>query len=999
MARLNCWGNATWRAIVGAVAALCVVSCVDNDFRLDKVSTEITVGGDEMVVPLGSLERQTLGAIFGSDLEFLSQGENGLYSLDFSSYGDDVNKWEKIAIDGVSVPTISGLSPEKQTISFSTGELPRSIKVSEIKVQENIEYPTIGTLIDIDPINVSHTMTLDFGNLPLSGAGELSDMVLQYLPADKRQLVYSYQGHTYFNALLDIPDMVEKLDYVLFGDATHPHGAPFDIELNLNGLAGINGGTTIDLDFIFPNGYYLRDSNGRDLDVHNHLITTVTIPEKKGVVALHLFLHKIDYSDEAYQQGDHKIQIEDHIEYHIDMKTSLTAGQYNLNSPAHFSMKAEPIYKDVEIRVNHLEIPSIEAPIAYTFDGLPENVNINRIAFAEAPISLKIGGLEWFDADVYVKMNFPKCFVFDAKTAPSTFDASENSIVASIQQLHDGVTLNLAAIDCTSSECRRENGQLCVDTKIVTAIDTHLLDHTEIMLSHLMPATSPIKLTTTIAGATFVLDIDKTDVQFGSEQIFNFDLSEQLPTISQKVELPEQIVGVDRLTVCKAGTKEPVSVQMRLAVPKGAAFPVDNVNLNFSINLGKMLRPTQRMFDEGVITTTLNGDYILLVDEGWCPNSAAFERVIEIEALENLPEISADGKMTISQSFPVTGSVTIPNGQDVNLSSANAAIEVDITIDDIEVSSFTGRVGVNAVPDNLPVIELGDIADLGLDINSLKINPVVRFILKDNPIGVPFKANIKLQPYAASGAAMEAIVIPEIVVASDGRSEIVLSTAANREVYQDKPGVSFVCVDALMGLLEGDIPAKVALDVSVATDSTEQCTLDLAAVSKGINVEYQYDVHIPLAFDGAFDLSFAQRLQKLNSMFSGISDFDASIGEVAIVADFATTIPFSMVLSAELLDVDGNKIVDDLAFNVENGTIYGYTSDYGEKRTSQLVFNFALNDGSLANLRRVDGLDFKIMLCNTDTLVSRLSAEQFIEAKFYLRLRGGVTIDLGKLLN
>ena len=262
-------------------------------------------------------------------------------------------------------------------------------------------------------------------------------------------------------------------------------------------------------------------------------------------------------------------------------------------------------------------------------------------------------------------------------------------------------------------------------------------------------------------------------------------------------------------------------------------------------------------------------------------------------------------------------------------------------------------------------------------------------------MGVPFAANIKLQPYAASGAAMEAIVVPTIVVPASGRSEIVLSTSANRSKYEGQPDVTFVCLDVLRTLLEGELPAKIELDVSVCTDSTVQCTLDLATAAKGFDIEYQYDVNIPLSFDGVLDLAYNTNIDNLNSVFSGVSGYNVEMGDIAIIADFSTTIPLNMVLYAELFDVDGNPTGKEVALNLDNGTIYGYTSDYGDKRTSQLVINITMGEnGALSKLQRVDGMKLKIMLCNTESLVSRLTESQFIEAKFYLRLRGGVTIDV-----
>ena len=980
------------RAVAALVATLCATSCIDNDFRIDQVSTEITVGGEELVVPLGELERTTLGDIVGDDMEFLKSDENGLFTISFSSFGDNPDKWEQFSIDGVTLPTLTNLSPEKQSISFSTGELPTTLNMSGITTTTTINYPTLGQIIAFAPIEMTQKLDLD---LPVSGSGTLNDNVAAMLP----NLTYSYVGKTSFRAVIDVPDEVKKLDFILFGDDTHPHGAPFDIMLDLNGIAGLNGGTTLDLDFIFPEGYYLRDSNGRDLDIHNHLITTVTIEAGKPSAALHLYLHKIDYSNEQYLPGSHTIDIHDEIEYHIDLSTKLTGGMYDMTRPAEFSMKATPMYKDVEIVVDHFTVPAIETPVTYAFDGLTDDIEIKSIAFASAPISLQMTGIEWLTADVYTRIMLPSCFKFKAENNPSNFDVTTNCLTATIDQLHDGITLNLDSIDCTTSECRHANGRLEVNAMVRTELDTHLLDGHEVLLSQVMPPQSTVSVTTTLGGGTLRLDTQRCEVVFGSEQVFNFDLSEQLPTISQEVSLPKEIVAIDELTIGKAGAAEPVHIALNLATQRGKRFPVDEVQLDFSVNLGKMLRPTQRMFDEGIIVKADNGDNLLIIKQAWRPNDSAFDRTIEIEALENLPSVGSDGVMRIEQSFPVTGKVMIADGQNIDLSSTNAAIDVAIAIDDIEIKRFTGKIGVEAAPTNLPRIELGDLSTLGINLQSIKINPVIRFTLKDNPVGVPFMANIGLQCFNAEGTPLKNITIPQITVNGTGRSEIILSTSANRPLYEGKEGITFVCADELATLLEGELPSSIAIDMNVRTDSTTSYTLELANAKDGFAIEYQYDVAIPLSFDGDLDVSYSGRVTGFNSTFSQLSEFELGVEDVAILADVRTNIPLSLILQASLIDINGNKIENGPQLYMGNSVIGGYKPEDGDYRTSQLEIGLQLGEeASTTALRNVDGIELNIMLCNTDGTKSELRADQFIEGDVKLRVRGGVTIDLKEIL-
>ena len=70
-----------------AITSLCIcialsfASCVDNSFDLADVSGEVTVGSEELVVPLGELAPIYLGDVL-KDSDYLnSNGENGTYQI------------------------------------------------------------------------------------------------------------------------------------------------------------------------------------------------------------------------------------------------------------------------------------------------------------------------------------------------------------------------------------------------------------------------------------------------------------------------------------------------------------------------------------------------------------------------------------------------------------------------------------------------------------------------------------------------------------------------------------------------------------------------------------------------------------------------------------------------------------------------------------------------------------------------------------------------------
>ena len=134
--------------------ALSFAGCIDREFDLADTSGEITVGGKELVVPIGEIAPITLADIVG-DNDLIKPNEDGVYQISFSSFGEDPTKYEQISIDGISIPNITGLSPKLDPISFSFGSLPTSLYFSGINKTIDLNIPTqIGKVMDIEPIKI-----------------------------------------------------------------------------------------------------------------------------------------------------------------------------------------------------------------------------------------------------------------------------------------------------------------------------------------------------------------------------------------------------------------------------------------------------------------------------------------------------------------------------------------------------------------------------------------------------------------------------------------------------------------------------------------------------------------------------------------------------------------------------------------------------------------------------------------------------------------------------
>ena len=978
------------------LCALLFAGCIDRGFDLAETSGEITIGGEELVVPLTEIAPITLGSLLQEN-ETITTDENGVYQIKFSSFGDDPTKYESLSVDGIEIPAITGLSPELDPISFSFQQLPTSLSMSGFSHKFNVDYPTINNIVDIKPIEVEQSLNITIPGLPSNAQqGQISEYVANYIPA----IEYGDGDKAVFNADIELLQQLKKIDWVDFGDDKLP-GSLFEIKIDLNGLAGINGGGKFKFNVEFPKGYYLCDKAGNDFpsESHNIFQQEVELKPNQNTVEFLTYLRRIDFSDYSFTDG--LLSINDEIKYNYDLELKVSAGTYNLAAAPKFSIKAKPVYKDVEVVINHFEMDKVSYPVNYAFDGMPGGIEIKKVAFKDTYLTLFLKGLDWLEIKdnktnqtlpIKVKVSLPECMHI---AQSSNF--SNNTLSASAGDLANGIRLKLDYIDCSGEDVRQENGQLLISSEITAEIDLNSMSGGTVLVSSLTPPVSPVAVEVAISDSTLKLDTANTVVEWSEEKSFDLDLGDNIPSISQSIEIPEMITAVECITIGKAGSdNKPVSIEF--ALTGSSSFPVEKLDVDVAINLGKMLRPTQATLDSGIITKSASGDYILAINETWEPRKKSLAKKVEFEALENIPAIS-NGKITLNQKFPVTGSVKIKDGQNIDLSNIESAkIDVDVKIDDIEAKTFTGGINIAVEPEQM-VVELGEIGDLGVNINSLKLNPILRVKLKDNPTGIPFFANIAVTTYNNGGEALSTIQIPTINVAGSGASDIVLSTSRNASKF-DGENTTFIAIDDLAKLLSNGIPAKIAVDMSVATNNSEIYTIDLARAAKGYKIEYQYEAIVPFELDGNVDISYETTISDLGSTFDELADTTKGlkVGDVGLIAEFGTTIPFNIVLSAELVNKNGTTEGVKARLNIHNCVIKG--SSNNERSVSKIDFDFDLGENhSLEDLKGADGLRLKFALYNTDNGVATLSKDQYIDGKLKLRVRDGLTLDISSLTN
>ena len=974
--------------------ALSFAGCIDRDFDLAQVSGEVTVGGEELVVPLTDVDNIYLGDIIPEN-ETLKKDSEGMYRISFSSFGDDPSKYESISIDGIEIPTITGLSPKLDPVEFNIADMPTSLVLDNIVENFTLDFPTLKDAVEVQRINIEQNLDL---NLPsqLSGSGTLSEAWAGMIP----QISCKAGDSTTFSASITIMEELEKIDYVEFGNETEP-GALFNVELDLAGIAGINGGGSAKVNVTFPEGYYLCDKDGVGLPVHNILSREVAINKGDDKIQLSVYLQKIDYSQHTFAGG--KLNIEDTITYSYELNVTACAGTYDLNAKPKFVMSATPVYKDIEVVINHIELPSLTHDIDYRFDNIPENINIKTLSFTDSHISFYVKGIEWIEIrdnisnEVFspsLEIVLPSCMHF--KSSPYV---KGNILLAESADLAKGITLDLDYIDFSDPAIVREANAVVLKTLFEAKLHMDNLDGRTILASSLTPPTDPMNIEVGMTGMKF--NIDK--VTLGDEMIFNFDLNSQLPSLSQEIEIPEMISNIERIVIGKAnGNGAPVGIDFALNLPKGKSFPVDELDLKLAINLGKLLKPTQATLDSGIIAVDESGNYILSFNETWAPNKNDLTAHLEFDALQNIPEIK-NGKIKLDQIISVDEcSVSIKNGADVDVAAIkNTALNIALNIDDIEAREFTGSFDLTVAPEDIAV-ELGDeISKLGVDINALKLNPVLKLNIKENPTGIPLFADVVLKTYDSEDKLLTEIVAPTITIPGSGAVNIVISTPRNATSY---PEATFVAIPGLADLLSKGIPSKIVVSLVAGADKGVH-TIDLLCAKQGYLIEYQYEVEVPLEFEGDVDLSYSTTISDLNETFATLGDEvnGLKVGDVGIVAKFGTTIPFDIKLAAKLVNRDGTTENVEAKLVLSNdGKIDGWRESDGENpHLSTLAIDFDLGEShTLTALKNVDGIQLTFTLTDTGTSeTTALKAQQYINGSIKLRVRDGLSANVLELLN
>lgn len=457
------------RYVVAAMALFVVTACVDKNLQLDKVSTEVAIGGDVTTLPIGYLDKQTLGDIINlEDTEGMTVDEDGNYSLAFAGDGDE------ITIAGIE----NKFSINKTVTTFST-EYPEFDITGEKSVIDDPFTIIPHSIIDDAHVDFVHGVVIpipDGGYIKAKEEGEVTHelkyTVPEYLAAVKR--IYLKPQNT--------------------GDK----GAAIHLTLMLHDIATVNGGGHVTLQLDASDDYELYNHNGEPLKELNHEGHTTTYEIAKEYefaagteeVDFTIYLNSIA-NDSKVQDGI--LQIPMGLGYHLSFDIRSSANTVICHQMPELHIRSELQYQDADIVLNKVSLlehgSMADNATAITLDNMPKEVkSIQKVNFSDhSPMHLLAEGLDWLEdvtaEHIIIEAQLPDYLTLHDDKQHG-YDAATHTLRTSLSDLRHKLHINLDALTFEGEGIKPQDGALTLN--FAPDIAAYIEEGTEAKLSSIL---------------------------------------------------------------------------------------------------------------------------------------------------------------------------------------------------------------------------------------------------------------------------------------------------------------------------------------------------------------------------------------------------------------------------------------------------------------------------------------------------------------------------------
>ena len=351
------------------------------------------------------------------------------------------------------------------------------------------------------------------------------------------------------------------------------------------------------------------------------------------------------------------------------------------------------------------------------------------------------------------------------------------------------------------------------------------------------------------------------------------------------------------------------------------------------------------------------------------------------------------------------GSLQLELGFDVNAYFANDAtltlsslehsgavvITTGISEVDLSLKSISGVVDYSYVFEPKEPIAL-DVEGIDVEIGGLGISPVITLNI-ENPLTIPLELEGKLFDDCGREIELKATLNP----ATYENGKVV--SALNKVVIANKkPAYECIFVEVdFDNELKGKLPSMFDFEFAVSVSGD---TVQTLYVPEKLEINYDYNVTIPVALNDRLSISYAGEAAELNEIFAQLEGYNVRVGDVVVVAEVTNTTPLALEAQAELFNIDGSKSDAQVAFEEGHGRIGG-SKDGVTPEVSTLRLALGTDGGNgivVDDLTSIDKLTFAVSAASDAVGDVALRDEQYIAVKLWIEIDGGITIDINDFI-
>lgn len=309
-----------------------------------------------------------------------------------------------------------------------------------------------------------------------------------------------------------------------------------------------------------------------------------------------------------------------------------------------------------------------------------------------------------------------------------------------------------------------------------------------------------------------------------------------------------------------------------------------------------------------------------------------------------------DGK--VNMKGEIETSIVFDEINNVTSIPSDMYLSAVMSMGDITITSAKGKFNPDIDLGNLGNIEINDVPDFltGDEVNVNLHNPVIELEIGSN-IAVTGKVSGTIVATFDNGKPNRSVDIPKMTIKPNANTHICI--CKHREGVDDTQYDEVVEVPNLSDIF-ATIPKTIKFDADASADATKEAEVELG---HKYTITPKYNINAPLAFDAGANISYTDSFDGWNE---DIEDCEFAEGTyIELTADIENKLPAYLDVNADAIDVDGNKMSQDLIEVKVSNSIDASKDGIAAKTTPITI---TLREKKSGMLKKVDGLEFKIKL-------------------------------------